>query len=249
MCYKISEKDVEKIKENANNTFSPFVADIKEINLDKEATKKEETSLMVVPQEEIENKEEIEENNNIEKITIFKEENDRYYANEYTIDRFKLKSANKEEEIRIDGALYYEISEEDAYKLVENKDNSFSPYEVYIEEVEEKEDDITHDEANDIIEEIPEEEINDIVEENIESDKKEKLIEDLVASNIVVNKEFKKELKIGKTLYNIYHSIPRGIKKVYKAVKEAIKEADDFLGGLIEGPIKDNPEEEISKTR
>lgn len=249
MCYKISEKDVEKIKENANNTFSPFVADIKEINLDKEATKKEETSLMVVSQEEIDNKEEIEESNNIEKITIFKEENDRYYANEYTIDRFKLKSANKEEEIRIDGALYYEISEEDAYKLVENKDNSFSPYEVYIEEVEEKEDDITHDETNDIIEEIPEEEINDIVEENIESDKKEKLIEDLVASNIVVNKEFKKELKIGKTLYNIYHSIPRGIKKVYKAVKEAIKEADDFLGGLIEGPIKDTPEEEISKTR
>ena len=247
MCYKISETDVEKIKENANNAFSPFVADIKEVNLNKELTTQvEEKSIMVIPQEE---NEQIEENNNIEKITIFKDDDERYYANEYTIDRFKLKSANKEEEIRIDGALYHEISEEDAYKLVENKDNSFSPYEVYIEEVEEKEEeDITEEEINDIIEEN--EEANNITEENIESYKKEKLIKDLEATNIVVNKEFKKELKIGQTLYNIYHSVPKGIKKVYKAIKEAIKEADDFLGGLIEGPVMDIDEEETtSKTR
>ena len=290
VCYKISETDVERIKENANNAFAPYMADIKEITLENtdnneitdEDTKdelipgtsikkprdrktyetdeeyeaflkayyekvfaeEEEKSLMVIPEEEkslmvVGEQEEVEEkDDNIEKITICKEDDGRYYASQYVIERYKLKSADKEE-IRIDGILYHEISEEDVNKLIDNSNNSFSPYKVDIVEVDENEEKIT------------DEELEDIISDNLEDEeqyKKDKFVDDLNATNIVATKDFKLELKLGETLYNIYHSIPKGVKKIYKSIKDGIHQADEFFGGLIEGPVVES-EEETSKTR
>lgn len=279
LCYRINEKDVERIKENANNTFSPYIADIKEINLEnittngipEEDTKAElipgtnikrprdrkpyetdeeyeafiknyydkvfpqstnkdeilpnttETALVALPKDEIEEIEEyVSTDTNIEKIVIYKE-NDRYYVRAFAVDRFKLKSVNKAEPVDIEGSRCYEISKEEFEKLQNNKDNSFSPYKIELEEVKEEIEELSVEDVNEVVDEkVEEHEAKSIVE----TENKENLEEKLKASNIVATDEFKKELKKGSVLYNIVHKVPKAITNI---LIKFIQKAEDFF--------------------
>lgn len=71
-----------------------------------------------------------------EKVTLFKDSNtSNYYVRKYAVDRFKLKSADLGNEVRINGSLCYKISESDVEKIKENANNSFSPYIADIKEI------------------------------------------------------------------------------------------------------------------
>ena len=138
VCYKINAEDVEKIKNNANNAFSPYITSEKEVTIEKplieaEVVKNENTPL--IPANVVINEQE--DNNNEEKVTIYKDVNSNdYYVKKYVANRFKLKSAEFENEKEIDGNVCQKISIEDVGKLVENADNTTSPYEANIKEIE-----------------------------------------------------------------------------------------------------------------
>ena len=71
-----------------------------------------------------------------EKVTLFKDsDTSDYYVRKYAVDRFKLKSADLGNEVRINGSLCYKISESDVEKIKENANNSFSPYIADIKEI------------------------------------------------------------------------------------------------------------------
>ena len=305
LCYKINAQDVERIKENANNDFSPYKADVREISLeditvngispadtkdelipgtnikrprdrkpletdeeyeaflknyyDKVFPQQEETikpnttetSLVVVPQEEEIEEYETVQDNNIEKIVIYKE-NDRYYVRSNVVDRFKLKSVNKDEPTDIEGSLCYEISKEDFERIQNNKDNDYSPYRIEIEEVEEeKEEELTEEDVNDVVDEeinkeeetteaLTEEDITSIVDEGLEEAEEkeneaseeieegkeynytiEKKDDKLEASNVKATKKFKLELKKGGILYSIVHGVPKIVKNIAKKLDHA----------------------------
>ncbi|MBR5370278.1 MAG: hypothetical protein IK137_03125 [Bacilli bacterium] len=86
-----------------------------------------------------------------EKVTIFKDnETNDYYVRKYTVDRFKLKSADLGNEIRINGSLCYKISENDVNRIKERANNSFSPYIADVKEVTiEKEEEIKPEDTKD----------------------------------------------------------------------------------------------------
>ena len=71
-----------------------------------------------------------------EKVTVFKDnETEDYYVRQYAIDRFKLTSAEYENEVRINGSKCYKISENDVKRIKEGANNSFSPYIADVKEV------------------------------------------------------------------------------------------------------------------
>ena len=72
-----------------------------------------------------------------EKVTLFKDkDSSEYYVRKYAVERFKLKSADLGNEVRINGSLCYKISESDVEKIKENANNAFSPYIADIKEIE-----------------------------------------------------------------------------------------------------------------
>ena len=71
-----------------------------------------------------------------EKVTVFKDSNNSdYYVRKYAADRFKLKSVDKNNEVKIQGSVCYKISEADVEKIKEHANNDFSPYIADIKEV------------------------------------------------------------------------------------------------------------------
>ena len=72
-----------------------------------------------------------------EKVTLFKDkDSNEYYVRKYAVERFKLKSADLGNEVRINGSLCYKISESDVERIKENANNAFSPYIADIKEIE-----------------------------------------------------------------------------------------------------------------
>ena len=237
-----------------------------------------------------------------EKVTIFKA-NDEYYVRRYTIDRFKLQSANLENEVRIQGSLCYKISDKDVERIKENANNKFSPYKADIKDIslenittngispedtkeelipgtnikrprdrKENETDEEYESflenyykivfpSNEIVPNTEEkalavvpqievdptktenEESNSLADDNIsniidkELEKAEKE-EDLEASNVKANRKFKIELKKGKILYNVVHTVPKIIRGIIKGFRDFMfLDVDDELNDKIE-PIK-----------
>lgn len=71
-----------------------------------------------------------------EKVTLFKDtDTEDYYVRKYAVDRFKLKSADIGNEVRINGSLCYKISEADVNRIKENANNAFSPYIADVKEI------------------------------------------------------------------------------------------------------------------
>ena len=69
----------------------------------------------------------------LEKVTIFVEQDKKYYVRKPVFERFDVEPIGKP--VRLDGVLGYEISAEDVQAIVANKDNSFSPYIVEYREI------------------------------------------------------------------------------------------------------------------
>ena len=237
-----------------------------------------------------------------EKVTIFKA-NDEYYVRRYTIDRFKLQSANLENEVRIQGSLCYKISDKDVERIKENANNKFSPYKADIKDIslenitingispedtkeelipgtnikrprdrKENETDKEYESflenyykivfpSNEIVpnteekalavvpqievdptkteneesNSLTDDDISNIIDEELEKAEKE---EDLEASNVKANRKFKKELKKGKVLYNVVHTVPKIIRGIIKGFRDFMfLDVDDELNDKIE-PIK-----------
>lgn len=299
LCYKISSEDVDKIKNNANNAFSPYVANIKEVSLEKEQeealdnevkeeltdklneyiTKLDElkaetdalevetinntildeetkdefipgtnikrprdrktyetdkeyeeflksyydrvfpkveekaNSTELIPVEPLEENEKYD--RGTEKVTIFKEANtNNYYVRRYAAQRYRLKSANNSEETRINGSLCYRISEEDYEKLINNSDNSFSPYITEIKEVtlgkeDNKEEILESEDIKDILdnalngavgdeekeETISEKDINDVIDDALNNLEDEEEIEEIPVGAVPLNDADEEELE------------------------------------------------------
>ena len=71
-----------------------------------------------------------------EKVTLFKDTDTAdYYVRKYAVDRFKLKSADLGNEVRINGSICYKISEYDVNRIKENANNAFSPYIADVKEI------------------------------------------------------------------------------------------------------------------
>ena len=152
------------------------------------------------------NKEEINLTPANEKITIFKD-NDEYYVRKYTVNRLKLKTADLENEVRINGSVCYKIKEKDIEKIKNNANNSFSPYIVSIKEIDK--DNIIRAAMNNIekqeevpieseytelrpVEEIPEEEIEEYT--IVEEEQNDEELEEYITNNEEQNEEEIKEI-------------------------------------------------------
>lgn len=237
-----------------------------------------------------------------EKVTIFKA-NDEYYVRRYTIDRFKLQSANLENEVRIQGSLCYKISDKDVERIKENANNKFSPYKADIKDISlenittngispedtkeelipgtnikrprDRKENETEEEYESFLENyykivfpsneivpnteekalavvpqievdptkteneesnsLTDDNISNIIDEELEKAEKE---EDLEASNVKANRKFKIELKKGKILYNVVHTVPKIIRGIIKGFRDFMfLDVDDELNDKIE-PIK-----------
>lgn len=111
-CHEISLSDVEFIKGNANNSYSPYIVEEKTLPLGITNDNKDVK----------------------EKFTLYKDINsDRLFANKPVINRFNL---NKDtQEVRINDDIYNELDKEDAKFIEDNANNSYSPYEVENREI------------------------------------------------------------------------------------------------------------------
>lgn len=284
LCYQISAEDVEKIKANANNAFSPYIADIKEIDLSKsnnpstinESDTKDElipgTNIKkprdrgvhetdaeyeaflkdyydkVFPGQNNTNTAKKDSNSNVnERVTIFKDmDSGNYYVRSYAVDRYKLKSADKANETRIDGSLCYKINVEDVEKLVSNENNSLTPYKTDIKEVnlgKKKEPELTEEDVKEAVEEELGKKKDEPKKEEPKKDE-----EKCKAKNIKAKKSFKDELKEGSILYNIVIATPKFFKKIGKAIKNFFsKDKEDKVKEQeLEAMIEETTEEEKS---
>lgn len=293
-CYKISEEDVEKIKTNANNALSPYIADVKEITLENEKTsdnstptidnsiKEEDTKDELIPGTNIKKprdrqtyetdeeyeaflkgyydkvfaeqnneqkdgvQEDLDETKAIERITIFKDkESGNYYVRKYVVDRFKIDSADTENEIRIDGSLCNKINVEDVEKLVNNQENALSPYMADIKEISLGKD---KEQKEDLNKEDIKEAIDESLKENKEKKEEKETTEDKCkAKNIKASDKFKKELKEGKFLYNIIIAIPTFFKKVGKAIKDFFKNENGISDEALEEMLEEAEETKVQE--
>ena len=114
ICYKISESDVNRIKENADKGPVPYVADVKEVTLEK--------GLMPLGEKH----EEVRPTDIKEKITIFKD-GEKYYIRKYVAKRFEPESVERKREYKLNGNICYEVDKDEIDRLV-------SEYDVVIEE-------------------------------------------------------------------------------------------------------------------
>ena len=114
LCRKISSKYVDRIKENKDNDYSPYI--VEEV---KKAVKSE-----AKPSKELAE-------GLIDKITIFEDVNNpgKFYVRKPVFMRFTIPS-DKKTESRIDGTLCREISADFVEKIIKNQDNDYSPYRV-----------------------------------------------------------------------------------------------------------------------
>lgn len=126
--YSLNSKDLDFIKNNQDNDYSPYVIEEKNITLDNVET------TAVAPSRDVQ---ELFKNNydTLERITIFVDldhDGDRY-VRKNVVDRFNIKKHG--EEVRINNVACYKISEDDAEFIIGNASNSYSPYGVVMQEV------------------------------------------------------------------------------------------------------------------
>lgn len=186
--YEISDDDLEFIFENANNIYSPYTIEEREINLgtDNNLENQNIPSVVFYP----ENNRDLEEQNNqenaIDKINYSMQDNrekiviyvdldndNKVYAKKYLFNRFNLEISG--EETFINKVKCFELGEDDLDFIIGNANNDYSPYEVVFENVHlgkidenedehedenEQENENNHEEEN-AGEDTPSEEINE----------------------------------------------------------------------------------------
>ena len=174
-----------------------------------------------------------------EKVTLFRDESsDDYYVRKYTVDRFKLTSAEKNE-FRINGSLCYKISEKDVKKIKEGAKNLFSPYIAVVKEV--SNEDIKIDQA-----EIPSHIIDS---QEIKEDDTEVIGESIKKEDITdaIDNEFTKEEKQDEYVFGINDAdiiqvIDNELNK--EPPKEEEKINDGEITEVINGELDIEPQEE-----
>ncbi len=141
VCFRMDEDDAAFILGNKDNSYSPYIVDIREVQLGKKNTninnkqyvKEKDSNLNNFKDEKI--VEEIKEFDNtspVEKIVIYRDLDNRgeVYGKKYLFNRFNLNYGS--DEVRIDGALCYKIDEDDLDFIIGNETNNYSPYMVEI---------------------------------------------------------------------------------------------------------------------
>lgn len=130
--YKLNNEDLDFIVGNANNDYSPYVIEEKEITI--ENSKNVDTERKAVQTRDV--KELFNSNDDtMERITIFVdlEHNSDKYVRRNVVDRFNIRKHG--EEVRINNLICYKISDVDAEAIAEKTHNDYSPYEVVMQEV------------------------------------------------------------------------------------------------------------------
>ena len=151
VCFRMDENDADYILGNQNNNYSPYVVDIREVELGKRNTdtnniNKEYVKTKIddlnrndkLDNQINENNKEIKEeldnsyNGPVERIVIYRDLDNRgeVYGRKYLFDRFRMNYGS--DSVRIDGALCYKINEDDLDFIIGNQNNSYSPYRVEI---------------------------------------------------------------------------------------------------------------------
>lgn len=145
VCFRMDENDADYILGNQNNNYSPYVVEIREVQLgkknnildDKEHVKTKNDDLKNHVSDD-KNTKEIQEkidnsyNGPVERIVIYRDLDNRgeVYGKKYLFDRFRMNYSS--DEVRIDGALCYKIHEDDLDFIIGNQINGYSPYIVEI---------------------------------------------------------------------------------------------------------------------
>ena len=205
LCYKISASDVERIKENANNAFSPYIADIKEIELEK---KRDYT---ISPED---TKEELIPGTKIKRPRDRKpyETDDEYEAflKSYYDKVFPQDEVDKEKEAP---AIPLPPVEEEKKDELSTGDIE----EIVDEAVKPKEQ-----------EELTKEDIEEVVDETVKQEDKDDDKEKgkPKAKNVKASTKFKEELKKNNVVYRIVHAVPKIAKKIFNKVKKFFEEGD-----------------------
>ena len=151
VCFRMDENDADYILGNQNNNYSPYVVDIREVELGKRNTdtnniNKEYVKTKIddlnrndkLDNQVNENNKEIKEeifnsyNGPVERIVIYRDLDNRgeVYGRKYLFDRFRMNYGS--DSVKIDGTLCYKINEDDLDFIIGNQDNSYSPYRVEI---------------------------------------------------------------------------------------------------------------------
>lgn len=116
--HEIDKEDASFIENNANNNYSPYTVENKEIPLGLNKTSNDNLASRGVS----------------EKITLFKDiHSDRIFAMKPVFKRFNIDEVG--EPVRINGIACHEINPEDALFIVRNSDNNYSPYQVVYREL------------------------------------------------------------------------------------------------------------------
>ena len=250
LCYKISESDVEKIKENANNSFSPYIADIKEITLEKKNNNEilpEEEKDELIPGTKIkrprdrkpyETDKEYEEFLKSYYDRVFpreeEKEDEHFIANNEALKDIELPKVEpimpntEEKALRvIPQEKEPEVKEELEDEPIEIEINPNDGITINVDDEELTDDDISSVISENLEEEkagLTDEEISNVIDESLEEPKEEK--EELEPTNIKASEEFKEELKKGNVLYNIVHTVPKIAKKIFNKVKKFFEDGD-----------------------
>ena len=136
--YRIDREDAEYIIGNANNKYSPYKAEVTELEIEKEEEEKVDIDYTNEDVTEV-----------IALLRDVKDDN-KIYVRKNTMLRFTLDAIG--EEIEIDGAVYYPIAEEDAKYIIGNANNNYSPYTVEIRDFDKNKSEDDEDEIEDDIE-------------------------------------------------------------------------------------------------
>ena len=128
-CYRMTQQDALDIDDNKDNEVSPYDLEVRNVHLGKR--KQEEQDDKIVLDDEAKTKEEENLNSRpglTDKITLFRDlDNDGLiYVRKNVLTRFNIMESGVD--VRINGALCYPISDEDAEYIRRNQDNDYSPY-------------------------------------------------------------------------------------------------------------------------
>jgi hypothetical protein len=238
-CYKIDEDDANYIIGNANNNYSPYQIDVKEVNLGKKDNNiNNQVTKLELP---IEVKNSNTSNNNLtedklEKIVIYKDQDNLMYVKKYVTKRFNL---DNNFEVKIDNFVCSKIDEDDANYIIGNANNSYSPYQIEVKNVIlDKKNNSNNNPVNNGGNTKPtgnnkptnsKPPVNSHSKPHVEAIL-QKLTKDLTikskdskrytASNIKVSKNFVNELHSGNYAYNIVHVVPATFKAIFSGIKK-----------------------------
>ncbi|MBP5678994.1 MAG: hypothetical protein J6X28_04125 [Bacilli bacterium] len=136
--YEIAIDDLEKMERLKNDSTSPYQIIYKKVNLGRTPEVEKPVSEDVMTTEEVVTppvvEEEREQKNIREQLTVFLDENGKYYVRKPAFERFNAFPVSQEE-VRLDGVAGYEIAKEDVQRIVDDRNNETSPYRVIYKKV------------------------------------------------------------------------------------------------------------------